>query len=103
MRIAFSLVIQTMYVTVTNCVIDIVPKRVLGNFYFLTETSYTDETWWVYQIDYTEKNGKKIGLWRHLVVKNENRDLNGFEYRKCIKMEIRVTNRIRCVWSTIFH
>ena len=76
----------------------IVPKRFLGNFYFLTKTSYRDETWWVYQIDHAEKNGTKIfGLWRHLVVKNENRDLNGFEYRKCIKMEIRVTNRIRCV------
>ena len=85
-------------------IILIVPKRFLGNLYFLTETSYRDETWWVYQIDHAEKNGKKnFGLWRHLVVKNENRDLNGFEYRKCIKMEIRVTNRIRCVWSTIFH
>ena len=82
----------------------IVPKRVLGNFYFLMETSYKDETCWVYQIDHAEKNGKtNFGLWRHLVVKNENRDLNGFEYRKCIKMEIRETNRIRCVWSTIFH
>ena len=29
------------------------------------------------------------------MVKNENRDLNGFEYRKCIKIEIRVTIRIR--------
>ena len=75
-----------------------VPKRFSGNLYFLTETSQRDETWWVYQKDHTEKDGRKsFGLWRHLVVKNENRDLDGFEYPKCIKMEIRVPNRIRCV------
>ena len=51
----------------------------------------------------TLSEGNQVSTLRQLVVKNENRDLNGFEYRKCIKMEIRVTNRIRCVWSTIFH
>ena len=38
---------------------------------------------------HAEKNDRKIvGLWRQLVVNNENRDLHGFEYRKCIKMVI---------------
>ena len=37
------------------------------------------------------------------MAKSENRDFKGFEYQKCIKMEIQVSNRIRRVYLTIFH
>ena len=37
------------------------------------------------------------------MAKSETRDFKGFEYQKCIKMEIQVSNRIRRVYLTIFH
>ena len=49
------------------------------------------------------RDGNQIfDLWHHLVFKSENRDFNDFGYRKCMKIEIRVTTRRRCVSLNTF-
>ena len=54
--------------------------------------------------DHPENDDKQIfDLWRHLVVRSKNHDFDDFGFQKCIKMEIRVTNRVRCVELSTFH